>query len=788
MNRSTRSTTALALAIALAGCRHSPDIAPSSSSPPWTAAADDTSDESETALVVTRRLLDVSRLAQRPPASVRIARTTTGFDAVVEQGNARSTISLPLAPSVWSPNTWKPLATALLGPPPETTIPMGLVSYVLNGVSALSATSIEQQNVTVSGKLAAQPLFSGYHEYAAMLAVALALREGGEFLDAREPLALATAHLAIAGALAPQPPPTGAISEEGFIALTLLSALTGRQVDAQNALRQRNPFMDQAQSWYRIVELVASGDWRKFAAISPSTPAERFVRYATLRARAGATPAEKALDRWGRTKDPLWSRVVFAVLNAPVVDWRAYGENLTERELEEMAAVWALRHPGTPAPTTPAGFVDAPDAGFLVIGAPAWKRHFMRNVMSSALVEHDLYANVLHLPEEAVGADAANDERFGKLDDWPLVRAFRRTARPDPTAPKTAECAAVQPLLARLTPLRAVTLAMDCAIPWSRDAAELHFRGAAYDLDGRLIVKDLPPERRDELLAIAPYDVNVRLLRVLALAPPERTLDRQLGIYGPLVDYDVNALTKISAPGSSETREILDKRCALNADDCIALIDFLFERDRPDVTQTVERLWKEGRDRVAFAARAHLLLDAYFEQGRLEDAAKVASDAGATFSSRGLEAQALYFERMGNYSEAEAWYAKIDERYRLPYYLDAFHVRAAARKYAKGAYAAKGKTAEARLFGGPTQKVTTSELTPQLEGVELRAPLYPSLRHFGFQPKDTVLAIDGVRVKTWDQAEALINRTNAPTLTAFVIREGAVRELKGAYERRRFSR
>ncbi len=748
------------LGLVLVGCAHS--SATASTAIEWSVTTTDENEEARLAQQVVDGLVTIAKQANLPPVRIALQTTPEGFTAELTDTTGTRSVSLPLAPHVFSGATWAPLAAALLGPPPNSM--RALRSYVLSGVEKdLSARTLAKLAATVGGEMKAAPLAPGGHEKASLVLVGLALREGGPLADPREALALATAHLAASERLQENP----VQMLDAAAAQSLIHALVGDETSASRTVNSYQVRMP----WTPAVMTLVNGDWRRRSnAPAPAMGLDFVTLYRELRRRGGAEQSQDVLEKWKPAPDALWARAVFTwTRHQPVVVARQYGENLPAFEAEERRSLEEdVANP----------------LGEFVIPAEVWSRHLARNEMGAALVQQSVFGFTLRSVEHAEALVRSADAAFANEPQWPAARLlFERE-------PSNEDCERGVKALNTLTPRARERAAIAC-----RTAKPVHEpltpRNTAYDADERLSTnfpRDNPAEL-ERLSELAPSSYGARAQR-LALVPRNRlSTDKALDIMGPLIAYDLRAIEFIEALQLQPSRELLEASCELESNNCAAVVNYLRDRDLPEVIGVLERWRQRPLSRVAFSQLSRPLLDFYFEEGRLADAAALASEVGGTKSGNGLEIEAVYFERMGKYREAERGFTAIAERYGEPFFLDDFYLRAAFRRYQRGAFVKQGKEAEQRLFDGALVKVTKGALSvDDTQGVPMGSERDPAYRRFGFKRGDLLLSADGFRIKTQKQLLALLHRSETPTLTAVVIRDGRLVELTGPFRRQRYGR
>lgn len=724
----------------------------------WACVAPDASEEGALACDVVDALFAQARLAKAEPARVVIHVTADGFTAEVERAGVSTTVALPLRSHVFAPLTWAPLARPLFGEPEPGAGAMKSAVLVALSEDA-SAKAVLEQATSVAAELEAGPRKSFVHVKAGLILSVLAWREGGVLADPRELLALATAHLALAAGLWPRQGgdalPHG---NDELVAWTLIDALVSAS-EARRAVVVAN-----AGEWRGPLQVTVDGNWKTARGSPTPVGLERLVRAQVLAARAGSDAMESALASWGSPGDPFFSRVLFGPdLKRPVSTMRRHAEDLPDRERIEREELLP--------------FVAR---GASVIPEGAWRRHFSRNAIGAAVAQEALHRYTLQRPDDAQRVFAHARDALANDPLWPAARLLF-------ASPTRADCDAV-PADLHAAPFRVrAAVAAWCQRATPRLDTP---RGTVFDADFRFTVTPSAksaPSQRDAWLELSPSSFGPRWLELQEIAPERMTQDRAVEVLGPLLAYDQRAVNAATDLVPRPTQAALEAACESERVRCFDLVMYLRSNDLPYI-DVLERWRKDPGSRVAFSNLARPLLDHYFEENRKADAEALAQEVAATGSSRGLEIQAVFFERTGRCDAAERVYRDASERYRNPFLLDDFYLRAAARKYQGGRFAAKARQAQLELFGGPAATVKKAQLQASDRGVSLQGFSDPWLFAFGLRKSDVVLAADGVRVKTSEQFTSMLHRSERPTLTVIVVRDGAVLELTGKFRRQRYGR
>ena len=222
------------------------------------------------ATMISREIVEMALVAAHPeqPLPDLHVRAQVNLDQpavhVEINGLAGTAVTSDLTPAfAWDPSGYAPLAKQILGgtvapaPAAESENP-----DVLAHLLELTGAKLAAEDVRLSANLQQQPASWQNHEAAALVLVALALREGTtSYADNRLFLCRATAHLAIAQALRGEQPATW----PGLIADAAVRTLSGREVDALahlDSVSMQPNVPVAATTWITALRMRAKQDWR----------------------------------------------------------------------------------------------------------------------------------------------------------------------------------------------------------------------------------------------------------------------------------------------------------------------------------------------------------------------------------------------------------------------------------------------------------------------------------------------------------------------------------------------
>ena len=647
------------------------------------------------------------------------------------------------------------------------------------------------------------------HEKAALLLGVFALREAADtFSDTRQVLCRMTAHLAMARALR-GPSPAGT---SGRCAEALLLVLANRGAEAEAAIAALDPSAGESDAalsaWQRVLKLRLTQDWR--ATTPGSGPfLERVEMFRALDATLGVARARQVIER-SEDPSPTWGQV--ALEGDPDV---ATGNLLIPKTLDDtlLQATTQLTLVRGKAPPTEADLVAALNepaerflskAGPRVIAWGTWAAMFQRHVCFLVGRSDRHVRRMLGMKPAADELAEELDRRFDTLTLYPLVAAQRAEDAKYKIKPLGAAVGAVirRPELIPVSGWSAVaTLTPDEAKAYGSPDRGDWFgagcpRGTAYEFDLRQ--RWLPAlgseEARARLRAIAPRDYHVaRAILEARKTYRDGDLATAQELFGARLEYDRRAMLQLSQLSEwidlAVTRSIREKMCAISPRDCFVLGNLLVEAgDEAAAVPVFERALAEEPDAIEVAAQSGWLVGQYLRSGRRGRARELATQAGEVYSSAGLEVLASYLEKTGDFAGAERTLRATKERYPdgdfrvqfLGLYYRAGHLRKVP------AYEAKFREESRALFPHGLEEVDLATLTgPPTDGAKVQN-VSPPLRRAHIEGGEVIVALDGLRVHSPEQYDAVRAFDDSPDVRWIVWRAPGYREVKLRSVDRRF--
>ena len=240
--------------------------------------------------------------------------------------------------------------------------------------------------------------------------------------------------------------------------------------------------------------------------------------------------------------------------------------------------------------------------------------------------------------------------------------------------------------------------------------------------------------------------------------------------------------------------------CELNAQWCFALGERLVATGRDEeARKAYERGVEHSKDRVLVANGAEWLVHHYLDRGETARALALGEMMADVYSGPGLAAMGHLQERLGDFPQAVDYYQKIQQRYQNPSELHSFFIRYQIR-HGGGRYRAETDSAIEMMFPLGLKQVGMADLEVEsrLPEIIARSPRGmtdavvgrlegDTLHHFGAREGDRVVALDGYRVRNWDQYRCVRSFSDSPRMTAIVWRDGRFVRVTGIYKRRSFA-
>ena len=735
--------------------------------------------------------------AGTPTKPVFHLRLTRGADTAIEH-------DLTVDDHIWSSPMYAAWARRLLDayrpvPGKKQSAGESIAAPLLEPTAAVLTRESQACGVWLNSDLTA----SAAHERAALILGAFGLREAaGDLTDVRSTASRMAAHLALAEALRGG----GPVGSEGALAETILATLAGRQADAIARLTRLSPrAAGPLAAWSRALRVRNTRDWRILKGVGKLSLLERREHFRALSASIGAGAAVAFLEQQAQPPAPVadWSRIAFA-RGAGVEVGNVLSEFAVPAELQEIAdvskAVNGLVLPEAAlikALNTPAAHCVTLSGGQPVVGVlhwGTWAAHLQRELLHALDATFDHLFNGLGLGEQGQAFATKARGSYGVLTLFPIATAGWGT-NPAGGCPEMTPLTQKAPEL--FTPASAEP-ASKCGLVPSGVMSDLDQwfvplfpTGTAVDADRRLMSSVRHKPDFGALRALAPFDTLVVRTWVDEQSggrPVDRVaLTKALG---PLAEYDVWAM-KLIADTLKETpaeyRRAYEKIAALDPDVYTDLGNYLWERGlKDDGAAVLEKALTSRTNRVSLSYYLWQLADYHIDRGRDERGLEVAQAAADTGSEMGFSTLARMNERLGRYGEAEKWHRAAAERYEgaVPH-LPCFYIRREMRAPG-GPYKPHLQPATMEVFPRGLTKVQLSSFSAPPNPEEDQAGMTEmslNWERVGLRLGDVVVALDGYRVRSWDELMCVRTWKDDRTLDMIVWRDQKYVEVKGPFPR-----
>lgn len=760
-------------------------------------------EETFTVATIAREIADIAGWAagrRAAPVALRVAPPAPSaalreFQVQAKVRGVTAAAAIRPVPHLWAPAAQAAWAKAVLAALRLRPAPGGpAATDVIERLTDLRASTIEQENARVSARLTRAPLDAAAHEEAALVLAAFAFRErAAEFSDTRPAMARMTAHLALARALGAETGPVGRLAEAA------LDTLAERQAAALDAIAtlqagDRSPAM---AAWTRALAMRNHGDWRVLDQPARATLLERISFFDAASRADSPLRALLHLDERPLERIPDWGRSALS-LSVSVDEGHLFADDAVDLELDDLRSVWRVTHERDPERQTLLSDLTlrtgraAGGGQVRVLEWPDWTAMAARHVCSKVDAVYSFLRYKWGVPERADEFARGADGDFGGLPFYALVRHTRALrARSAGTASDLCD---TMNRLVRASPEQVTAGNWDTAFRWCGHTARLPSyatwfspavpSGTAYDAARRLLASeialDLSADAAAALRDIAPYNGNVILAYMGRKYGTTDDPAIALREFGKKAEYQLWAMRRLLAALEKDPprhRQMLEQMCERSADSCIPLGADLEATDPAAAERAYARAVEQALDRVYVAASVDWLIARYHDTGRPELAMATARMAAATYSHRGLTTMAQYLERLQRFDEAAEYYARIAERYQEPLAVDAFFAKNKDRLDPQR-YGARIAEAMGRLFPGGVQKVTLADFTGEPDGAPLAAQT-EQVQAWGLQRGHVVVALDGYRLRNHNQYGAIKGWSADPKMRLIVFDGQRYREVEG---------
>ncbi|RBP43819.1 hypothetical protein DES53_105218 [Roseimicrobium gellanilyticum] len=739
--------------------------------------------------------------------------TATGPKGAVTQ-------TVTLKHHVWSPADHLPWAAAVLKawlsePPPDSSSATPDADGVALAMQLTDPTSpvIAKEERRVSRLLTKRPLDPELHEQAALVIGTLALREAaGAFTDVRPALCRMAAHLTLARALRPEPGTCGKLAEA--VQLTLAT----RQAEALERVAKLPAGLD---PWVTALKMRNTGDWRICQNPEKATFLEQLTWARVISQAVSPAPLQAFLRKHlPQNSAPDWSRATmnteFGVeqghvfvkpsMSLEVADFGAASQAWDGRAPKGEELLSFLNEPVTRSVARSASGYELTVLGWGHIAA-FHQRHICWALDRTDHFLHSLWG----VPDQAIALEQVIHAQFSHLRLYPLLvrrmmsggagQFLPEPVLADAMRKATALCRE-QPHLVSSANWALLASSAKQFMPEPPPPAHGWFQpsmpeGTAFDFDHRmqaLRLPALPPGGKDyhsfwkRMLTQAPYDYDILRSHIAGNPGTLPPFERDTQAFKSVSEFNVHAMRKIASCVRNDPKAFasaMNLVCALDPDEYLTVAKILADAGhKEEAAVAYQAAFDKASDRVAMSNSSDWIVNYYFDQGRKDDALKIAAHAAEVYSARGLETAAKLMERMEKWEEARAYYEASTERYNAPGGLLQF---ASRRKEHDPAMAQLYERMMGVQFPSGMRKVTMADFnTVPEKGVAFTGESYHT-RQWKLKVGDVIVALDGVLVETFPQYDVVRCLQPGSTPLALIIWDGTqYREVAATVPDRRF--
>ena len=730
----------------------------------------------------------------------------------LDQKHAGLKLDLNVNGPIWSPAVYRDVAVMLaraVGLNASATKEAGntaLLSKLLDG----TPETIERENQSLSGALEEEFTNPVLHEQAALLLGAFLLREhSGNFFEIRSPLSRLTAHLAMARFLGG----AGSYGINGQLAEAMLLTLVGNETLALKQLKSLDTNSTVVAGMVRALQARNTGDFRPLTDMAGRSRVESVAWFAAMADYVSAPIA------WPKLDDDEKQTIDF-VRAAHGVNYSVeMGHQLLRMsiplELQEIQSVYELSHREK---FSRDGLVqvlnELPERCFTtgsdgtvhvrIIGWGQWAMFLQRHLCHAVQQNYYFMKSKWGVPDDAKEYADSCEREYAGLRLYPFVRRFSCT-NAEPYRKSVDDCFKVIVAAPQLVPagcwnwlnMRASFAPMH--VPDSGPLVnEWHDHnpppGTVYDLDARLYQQSLITradtiEHFLKLHQLAPYDCRPANFLINKRFNNHPTYDQAMALYDAVLPYSVTALQAVANSVSNQPDQYVKwmlQAAELNPACYYNLADYAWYHTNDDQAALyVDKACDANPDSVSVANHAEWRVRYYLKKGQTDKARAIADFAGEVYSSRGLAAKAVFMETTSNYDGALEWFAKIEERYDNSNPLIEF-----CQRYKKltgdTRFDAELQKRIPKLFPKGMEKVSLGDFHDEPNDGVLIQGKSDLLRAAGLKPGNVIVAIDGVRVHTFEQYCYVRESQDTPELDLIVWQGTAYHEIKSSPPNHRF--
>lgn len=738
------------------------------------------------------------------------------FDLAATGPKGSVSQSLKIQHHVWSPSDHRAWAAALLEAwqPPKSsggTAPDG--AALARKLTDPTTVTLIREERQLSALLNKQPLDPELNEQAALVIGTFALREaaGHFFTDVRGPMCRLTAHLALARALRPEPGLCGQLAEA--IQLTLAV----RQAEALERVAKLPAGLE---PWITALKIRNTGDWRLCPAPAKASFLEQTAWARAVRGAVDATPLLNFVQESHADAFPDWGRIALEYQTS-VQQGHVFARPSMALELADLATAWkawsglemkesdlmmVLNDPARRA-------IERNNNGFElnVLGWGQFGAQHQRHLCNAIVATDYFLRHMWGVPDRAEAVQQMVHTRLSDLRFYPFIVRLMMAEKDsefitDPVFKKAmrdaVELCNKQPQLVTAENWALLSGRPCRPMPAEPPAGSLWFQpsmpqGTDFDFDHRIYHLHLPPlvpndhdYRRfwDNTIALAPYEIEIIRSYVGSNPSTQSPYERDRQAFNDVSAFNIYAMERLAGYSIKDARAYADAMktaCELKPDLYLTVAAQLQEAHlEEEAAAAYQAAFDKAPDRVWMANNSDWIVNYYFDHGRKDDALKIALHAAEVYSLDGLETAGKLMERMEKWKEAFAYYAAIAERYDDPACLLKFMSR---NKERDPTFAGALEKILVSVFPDGMKQVTLSNFqAPPQNGSKITEESRLT-QQWKLKKDDVIVALDGVRVESFKQYDAMRSMQPGTAPLALIVWDGTrYREVNALVPDRKF--
>jgi tetratricopeptide (TPR) repeat protein len=295
-------------------------------------------------------------------------------------------------------------------------------------------------------------------------------------------------------------------------------------------------------------------------------------------------------------------------------------------------------------------------------------------------------------------------------------------------------------------------------------------------LHERSLTRDAGAKGRLEALhRVSPWAYSVTKAMLKAQYGEKPPAQAMIGAYSAIADYNANACADIAVASTADPKAYVDwmtKAAVLNPTYYYNLAIFLEKAKRsPEAAAAYEMAIGADRNEVRVSDTCRWLVMYYEDNGRPQDATKLADRAAEAYSAAGLLTKAALLEKRRQLGDALSIEDDLYDRYKEPRYLLLFICRAQAASPTPELALKLRQDAERFVTGGLEPAHLESFSGPPGDGM-LISSVNQRVIDGGLSFGDVVVALHGYRVRNFRSYVTIRNMWGEVPLDMVVWRGG----------------